>query len=368
MRILIYSPGALAGRFGTPSAVRDWCDALVETGCDVVLVADANAPVAAEPRRARTLRIRHRLNGSKDGRFRIPVAIPRLVRASDVMVVHGAWQPAGLVAARTAVAQHVPYIITPHGLYDPHIAARQRRARQVWWRVAERGHVQRAAAIHWFFRDEARFFDISTREIVAPNGLAPHDVRWDGGSSGSIVWIGRFDPQHKGLDLLIDAVGCLPTHERPSIRLFGYDWLGKRRSVERLIDERGLRAWIRVDGPVTGDRKWQTLATARGFIYPSRWEAFGLSVLEALSVGVPTLVTAFPLGRFASERGAAVMGKADASSLADMLRSLSIADFDPAAGPALVRDHFRWDAVAADWKQQVSGIIEHGVRRATRES
>ena len=41
-----------------------------------------------------------------------------------------------------------------------------------------------------------------------------------------VLWLGRFDPTHKGLDLLVDAVRSLAPHERPRVRLHGPDRRG----------------------------------------------------------------------------------------------------------------------------------------------
>ena len=201
----------------------------------------------------------------------------------------------------------VPYVATPHGLYDPHVVARHRTPRRAWWLLAERRYLQRAAAVHLFFRDEPRAFPFRARLIVAPNGVTPPtDLRWDGGSSGKVVWLGRFDVQHKGLDLLIEAIGRIPASRRPEVRLIGHDWFDQRTAVERRVVDCGLARWISVEQPVFGEEKWKILSTARAFVYPSRWEAFGLAVAEAVSIGVPTIVTPFPLGRFLAHEGAVV--------------------------------------------------------------
>ena len=52
-----------------------------------------------------------------------------------------------------------------------------------------------------------------------------------------------------------------------------------------------------------GEEEWKVLSTARAFLAVTV-EAFGLAVAEAVSIGVPTIVTPFPLGRFLANEGA----------------------------------------------------------------
>ena len=54
---------------------------------------------------------------------------------------------------------------------------------------------------------------------------------WDGGSGGYVLWLGRFDPEHKGLDLLLQALALLPSRERPTLRIHGPDWRGRKQKV-----------------------------------------------------------------------------------------------------------------------------------------
>jgi glycosyltransferase involved in cell wall biosynthesis len=362
MKILAYGHSALATPFGTPSATRGWCEALARTGAEVTLVADAGTRVVAQPAGVRCIRLPHHLSKFWGGRLRSPKGIGRLIGESDVVVIHGAWRPSNVITATLARRRAVPYIAVPHGLYDPHIVARHRALRRAWWMLAERRYLQRAAAVHLFFRDEPRAYPFRSRLIVAPNGMSPPpDVRWDGGSSGQVVWLGRFDVQHKGLDLLIEAIECVSASRRPQVRLIGHDWFNQKAVLRRRILERGLESWIEIEEPVVGDEKWKVLSTARAFVYPSRWEAFGLAAAEAVSIGVPTIVTPFPLGRFLASQGAAFEVVARPGAIADAVSSVPAAGFDAEIGPRVMREHFSWDTTAASWLQQVGALLAAGV-------
>ena len=92
----------------------------------------------------------------------------------------------------------------------------------------------------------------------------------------------------------------------PAVRLHGPDWRGGKERTERMVHDLRLDPWVTVGDPVYGDAKWELMEHAGAFVYPSRWEAFGNSTVEAVAAGVPTLATPYPLGRFLAERGAAL--------------------------------------------------------------
>jgi hypothetical protein len=93
--------------------------------------------------------------------------------------------------------------------------------------------------------------------VVAPNGVrVPRDRRWDGGSGGYIAYLGRFDPEHKGLDLLVQATALLPPDERPQLRLHGPDWRGGKDRVRDLVRELDLASDVVLGPPLYGDDKW----------------------------------------------------------------------------------------------------------------
>ena len=53
----------------------------------------------------------------------------------------------------------------------------------------------------------------------------------------------------------------------------------------------GLEQGVVWTGMLEGDEKWGAFRAADAFILPSHQENFGISVAEALSCGVPTLIT-----------------------------------------------------------------------------
>jgi glycosyltransferase involved in cell wall biosynthesis len=188
------------------------------------------------------------------------------------------------------------------------------------------------------------------------------DALWDGGSGGYLLWLGRFDPEHKGLDILIEAYLSLAEGERPVLRLHGRDWNGQKTKLTALVRELDLDRWIVIGDPVYGNAKWRLISEAAGCIYPSRWDASPMAVAEAVASGVPTLVADFPLGRLLAKEGAALICDRSPDRIAEGIRRLmSEAGRDVGRrGIELAQGAMSWDSVAASWLDQISAF---GVQR-----
>ncbi len=71
----------------------------------------------------------------------------------------------------------------------------------------------------------------------------------------------------------------------------GPDTSGLRGRLEAIGAGQDFARRIHWPGMLVGDAKWGAFRSARFFVLPSHQENFGVAVAEALSLGVPVLVT-----------------------------------------------------------------------------
>jgi glycosyltransferase involved in cell wall biosynthesis len=358
LRIVRYHPRALVGDGGMTNSVKKWSRGMVKAGARVTVVCEDGAEPPADDR-LEWKPIPHR--GPRA--VKAPVGLERALEGADVVVLHSGWTYHNARAASAARKLGIPYILEPRGAYDPSIVRRKRLLKKAWWLAFEGHLMQNARAIHVFFEQERpHLAALGYRGplLIASNGVeAPPRELWDGGSGGYVLWLGRFDPEHKGLDVLLRAMTLLPPAERPLLRLHGPDWRGRKRAVEAMIDAMGLKRHVVVGPAAYGEQKRELLAQAAGFVYPSRWDACPNSVLEAISLGVPALVTPYPLGSYFAERQGAILADVDPASLAVGLRRLVSADATAIArrGAEITRTELSWDQVARTWLAQAQAVL-----------
>ena len=215
----------------------------------------------------------------------------------DIVVFQGFNFPEHALFAIQLRRKHIPYIIVPRGslAYD----AIHNHARWKKW-VAHKllfdRYVKRAAAIQFLTREE---YDESGKRwnsncFVLGNGFSNDLVKEDF-STDCIkgLFIGRLDMYHKGLDILVEAVGSVANQMRTAhftIDLYGpekYDYM----KLGETIRTKALGDVLSVHGPVSGEAKSEVLLGSDLFVLTSRFEGHPMGLIEALSYGLPALVT-----------------------------------------------------------------------------
>lgn len=368
LRFISYYPRAVSDASGVTEALWGWAAALVDAGHEVHVVHAGGERRSPDPRHVRERltdeTIPHRGQGRATHR---PIGLDRCLRPGDVLLLHEGWVMSNFVAARAARRMGCPYVIVPHGVHEPGIRRMLKPPHRLR-AIVERRVLERAAAVHVFFESERPLIEaLAPRTppiIVAPIGFEVGEERWTGGG-GYLAWIGRYEPTHKGLDALIGAVARLEASERPIIELRGPDFNGGLGRVNKHIERLRLGQWIHAAGPVLGQEKAEFLARSDGYVMPSRWEGYGIALVENLAIGAPCLVSdAIHLAGPLATAGAAVLAPPTEEGLADGLRRLKAAD--PAVlgerGRSFVRATFAWPEVVATF---VAGVEAATSRRPT---
>lgn len=106
-------------------------------------------------------------------------------------------------------------------------------------------------------------------------------------SNQTILSVGRIDPYTKGLDYLLEVAKMLPNSW--TITLIGD---GSKQSLEWLkknIIENNLQDKVIFKGVMFGEQLEEYYSKATMYIMTSRWEGFGLVLLEAMSFSLPII-------------------------------------------------------------------------------
>lgn len=103
-----------------------------------------------------------------------------------------------------------------------------------------------------------------------------------------IIYVGRFVRQ-KRLELLLHALREVVAKELPDVELHLVGDGEERVPLQDLADELGLRERVVFHGRVPDARRDELLASSWLFVSPSLTEGWGMSVMEAAALGVPSL-------------------------------------------------------------------------------
>lgn len=125
-----------------------------------------------------------------------------------------------------------------------------------------------------------------------PNAIPPNPNESPDLTEPVIMTAGRLTGM-KGFDVLIDAFGRV-ADRFPQWRVRIYGRGGDKGKLKQLIDEHGLQGRVELMGPVAPlDDEWRKASIAA---VPSRFEPFGLVIVEAMAAGLPVVCTAVKHG------------------------------------------------------------------------
>jgi glycosyltransferase involved in cell wall biosynthesis len=346
MRIVHYYPRALVGDGGCSASVRGWASAEAEAGVDVVVAYDADGPQLEDG--AGFVHVDHR----GWGRLRGPVGLGNLLHGADLLVLHSGWVLHNVVAAAVANRAKVPYVVTPHGAYNPNVFRRGRATKSAWWRVFEKRVLARASTVHLFFEEEAVLMaDVGYRGpfVIAPNGITVPHFGDEPRRQHFVLWMGRFDIQAKGIDLMLQAHARLPKAARAPLRLHGPDWRQGKQRVRQMGGDLGLGSTVTVGPAVYGEEKWKLLRECGLFLFTPRWDSSSVMALEAAGAEAPIVATSTTfIGRRLAEHGGAFLVEPTPEAIAEGIQA-GLSERGLAAGAragTMIRERFTWPVVA----------------------
>ena len=222
----------------------------------------------------------------------------------DLVHFYGLYDLLGPAASSSCRRQGIPYVIEPMGMYRP--IDRAFRLKQLWHRLLGTA----------FWRNASRIIatsEMEQQELLA-DGVPPSNVviRYngiDGGAQTSlpargafrakwgispeeplILFLSRLIPR-KGADILIEAFARVCPESGRLVIAGPEGEPGYRAYLERCAKESGMAARVIFTGPVYDEVKKALFADADLFVLPSRYENFANAPAEAMSCGVPVIIT-----------------------------------------------------------------------------
>ncbi|WP_413305708.1 glycosyltransferase [Bacillus sp. 1P10SD] len=226
------------------------------------------------------------------------------IREYDIVHIHGVFTLKNMYITKKIKELGIPYIITLHGNLMEEALKKSKIKKYIARKLIVDWALNNAEAIHVLAMEEKRSLEKivdNKKVILIPNGLnmknykcitknniVPNTFR--------ILYLGRLDVIHKGLDLLIDSILLNPTFFRENnvkVDLVGnYSSKRDKRYFDNKIkNSPELNDILVFHGPKYEEDKYEFFQKGDIFIHTSRYEGMPIAVLEAMSYGLPCLVT-----------------------------------------------------------------------------
>ena len=223
-------------------------------------------------------------------------ALPEPFNRPDLVVFHEAYRTQYLKIYKTLIKKDIPYIIVPHGELSKHFQ------RIKWFKKKAANlllfgkFIRHAKAVQCLSLGEQKETKFKNAQKIGANAVSlPNKFKQAFSSDGiKLIYIGRLQMYHKGLDLMVKAVKNIETFMRENsckLHMYGPDYKGRFARLKKLIDDNGVEDIITLSPAIFGEEKENALLDSDIFIQTSRAEGAPLGVLEALSHGVPCILT-----------------------------------------------------------------------------
>ncbi|MBX3364720.1 MAG: glycosyltransferase [Phycisphaeraceae bacterium] len=295
-------------------------------------------------------------------------AIRSIAGNTDIVHLHGIWEPVIKAGASICRKLGVPYVVAPHGMLDEWALAGKKWKKRIALALGYRTMVLKAAMLHAIspYEEEClRRFGFRGPIGVIPNGVYMEEIdplpppgtwakeRPEFAGKRWITFLSRLHPV-KGLDILGRAFAELaPRYPDVDLVVVGPDF-GAKAGFEALVHEFGIADRVHMIGPLWGRERFKPLVDCACFCLPSEHESFGIAIAEAMACRAPVAISEqchlLPKSELES-LGVGRVFKREPSAVRDAIEWI-LADPERAAamgacGRRLVEDRFTWQRVAA---------------------
>lgn len=222
-------------------------------------------------------------------------ALYRLVRSADIVHIHylHAWSSA--IASLYSRMLGKPYVLQPHGGLEPYHMGKSSRVKALFELLS--GTLRHAKAVVVASETEAAHITSVPRSrlLLVPLGASipvPYrSVRFPVIGGPRVLFLGRLAPK-KRADILLRAwPRVIEQVATARLEVVGPDSDGLLDRYKILVSDLGLGASVSFPGQLLGEEKSSAFANATVFALPSENESFGIAVAEALSAGLPVVLS-----------------------------------------------------------------------------
>ncbi len=279
-----------------------------------------------------------------------------IAKQRDIFHSHGLWMATSAYCDTLVIRHKVKHVVSVHGTLSPVALSKSYWRKKFMWWMLQRSILERAACIHVTSMQEyndVRRMGISKPIAVIslgtelPSTFTPLATKQ---RKSRILYLGRIDPI-KCLPNLLEAWSMSRGQSDDwELRIVGS---GNDAYVDyvRSLIAGNIRGNVSLKSAVYGAEKEQEYSSADLFVLPSGSENFSLTVVEALSYGVPVIATLGTPWQILQERSCGWWVSNDSKTLGKTINAATSTSRDERAqmgerGRRLVKELYTWDALS----------------------
>lgn len=226
--------------------------------------------------------------------------LPEPYNNSDLVVFHSMNLIKHARIAKKLRKYKIPYIIVPRVALTSNAQKKGYLKKKIANLLVFNKYIKNALAIQFLTEneyEESKSFKFKDYFIIGNGTEKKAKTKKYNNADDSkfqITFIGRIEKYHKGLDVLLEAVSLgKEDFEKYGIHinLYGPDVEESVKYLEDKIEKYEISNLVKINPPVYDEEKEDIILASDLFIHTSRMEGHPTSIIEAISYGIPVLVT-----------------------------------------------------------------------------
>ena len=220
--------------------------------------------------------------------------LPDSFNKPDLVVFNEVYKPKYLKLYKECLNRNIKYVIIPHGCLVTAAQNKKRLKKIIGNIVFFNKFIKNADAIQFLNENEYLSTKLKYKNyIICGNGVEiPNNQNLC--KNKELLYIGRYDINVKGLDIMAQL--CKKYYSwfkqnEVKICLYGKAYETMYNNLINMVKEFKIEDVMVINGPIYAKEKEKKLLQCYGFIQLSRNEGQPMGILEALSYGVPCIVT-----------------------------------------------------------------------------
>ncbi len=251
--------------------------------------------------------------------------LPSPFNKPDIVVFHELYRVQYLKIYKNLLKNKIPYVIVPHGELRKEAQQQKRIKKLVANFLLFNRFVRKSKGIQCLSQKELENTNFKHYKFIGTNGVEIPTVckKEFNNEIVKLIYVGRLDVYVKGLELLLKAMKLVKeklNDKSVMLSIYGPDILNRFAQVKSIIDGCDVNDLVNLNYAISGKEKVCKLLESDIFIQTSRHEGMPMGILEAMSYGLPCIVTeGTTLRSFVEDNDAGWGAETDETSIANAI-------------------------------------------------